>query len=148
MSTFLNSVFYFDYFVVSTIFYIFVTNNQYIIRNMKKQDIKANMLADNFTLSDSNPTSIATSIAERMKRNRLELNLTQNALASRSGVSFASLRRFENTGEVSLKSLILIAIALDSTEGFSSLFSTKKYKTIDDVMALNDVQTKKRGRIN
>ena len=115
---------------------------------MKKKDIKTNMLADNFTLSNSNPTSISTSIAERMKRNRLELNLTQNTLASRSGVSFASLRRFENTGEISLRSLILIAIALDSTEEFSSLFSTKKYKTIDDVMALNDVQTKKRGRIN
>ena len=115
---------------------------------MEKEALKANILADKFILSDSNPKAIATSIAQRMKRNRLELNLTQNALASRSGVSFGSLRRFENTGEISLKSLILIAIALDSTSEFSSLFSTRKYKTIEDVLTLHEPQTKKRGRFN
>jgi len=115
---------------------------------MQKEELKAKILADKLILSDSNPTAIATSIAERVKRNRLELNLTQNALASRSGVSFASLRRFENTGEISLKSLIMIAIALDSTEEFAALFSSAKYKKIDDVLALNEPMTKKRGRIN
>ena len=115
---------------------------------MNKVGINANILADKIILFDSNPTAIATSIAERMKRNRLELNLTQNALASRSGVSFGSVRRFENTGEISLKSLIMIAIALDSTEEFSSLFSSMKYKTIEDVLSLQEPKTKKRGRIN
>jgi len=115
---------------------------------MQKEELNAHILADKFSLSDSNLTAIATSIAERMKRNRLELNLTQNALASRSGVSFGSVRRFENTGEISLKSLIMIAIALDSTEEFSSLFSTRKYKTIEDVLSLHEPKTRKRGRIN
>ena len=115
---------------------------------MQKEDIRAQMLADKFIISEYNPTAIASSIALRVKRNRLELNLTQNALASRSGVSFGSVRRFENTGEISLKSLIMIAIALDSTEEFSSLFSSMKYKTIEDVLSLHEPKTKKRGRIN
>ena len=115
---------------------------------MQKEDIRAQMLADKFIISESNPTAIASSIALRVKRNRLELNLTQNALASRSGVSFGSVRRFENTGEISLKSLLMIAIALDSTEEFALLFSSGKYKTIDDVLTLNEPRTKKRGRIN
>lgn len=39
-------------------------------------DIKNNILADKFILSDANPTTIAILLAERVKRNRLELNLT------------------------------------------------------------------------
>jgi len=111
-------------------------------------DIKTNILANKFTLSDANPKTIAISLAERVKRNRLELNLTQKALASRAGVSFASLRRFENTGEISIKSLIMIAIALDATDEFATLFSKKKYQSIEELIAVNDPKTKKRGRIN
>ena len=45
-------------------------------------------------------------IAERAKFRRLEQNLTQEGLALRSGVSLGSIKRFERSGEISLKSLM------------------------------------------
>ena len=62
-------------------------------------------------------------IAERAKFKRLEQNLTQEGLALRSGVSLGSIKRFERSGEISLKSLIDIALALGCLEDFSALFA-------------------------
>ena len=98
-------------------------------------------------LQDANPTAIMRGIAERVKRNRLELNLTQKALAARSGVSFSSLRKFETTGEISLKSLIKIAIALDAADVFADLFSRKQYQSINELIQKTE-KVKKRGRRN
>ena len=42
-----------------------------------------------------NPSDVAMQIAARVKVRRLELNLTQEGLASRAGVKFATYRRFE-----------------------------------------------------
>ncbi len=110
--------------------------------------LKATILASEYELDDANSRIILSGLAERVKQNRLELNLTQKALAARSGLSFASLRRFENTGEISLKSLVLLAIALDATEGFFNLFTRKQYQSIDQLLAVKAIKTKKRGRKN
>ena len=101
----------------------------------------------NLLLNNSDPASITQGLAGRVKRNRLDLNLTQKALAERSGVSFSSLRRFENSGEISLKSLVMIAIALDCSDEFELLFSKQKFQSIDQLLSHKKVQTKKRGRI-
>ena len=129
--------------------FIFVHKRQYIVFNMDKEDINANMMAPDFIMDDSNPTMIIKKIAERVKQNRLEMNLTQRALASRAGVSFASLRRFESTGEISIKSLVMLAVAMDATEEFSTLFSKPKYQSLDQLIASsNSYKIKKRGRRN
>ena len=54
----------------------------------------------------SNPNEIARQIAARVRERRLELDLTQEGMAARSGVKFATYRRFEQTGEISLKGLL------------------------------------------
>lgn len=112
-------------------------------------DSSANMLSANyFPLDDFNPGKITQKIAERVKRNRLELNLSQSALAARSGVSLGSLKRFEQSAEISLKNLVMLAIALNATQEFSSLFSVKQYKSIDELLAKDKAETAKRGRRN
>ena len=50
-------------------------------------------------------------------------------------VSLGSLRRFESSGEVSLKSLVKIAIALGCEQELSSLFSQRQYRSIQEVQA-------------
>ena len=51
----------------------------------------ANILSDNeFILDDFNPSLILKNLAGRARRNRLELNLTQSALATKSGVSLGA----------------------------------------------------------
>ena len=52
------------------------------------------------SLNITNPGDVAMQIAARVKARRLELNLTQEGLATRAGVKFATYRRFEQTGEI------------------------------------------------
>lgn len=95
----------------------------------------------------SNPTDVALQIAARVKARRLELNLTQEGLAARSGVKFATYRRFEQTGEISLRGLLQIGFALDALSEFDTLFAQKQYQSLDDVLNEQAV-TRKRGKKN
>ena len=51
-----------------------------------------------------------------------EKGLTQAELAERSGISLGSLRRFETTGEISLRAFLELALILGELKEFSSLF--------------------------
>lgn len=59
------------------------------------------------------PDSIFLSIVLRVKERRLKRNWTQKNLAARAGMPLPTFLRFENTGEVSLRGLFMIAKALD-----------------------------------
>jgi transcriptional regulator with XRE-family HTH domain len=95
------------------------------------------------SLINKTPNAILTGIAERVKTRRLEKNLMQEELASRAGIALATYRRFERTGEIALRGLIMLAIALDMTDEFSQLFSVKTYQTMDELL---NATTKKRKR--
>ncbi len=95
----------------------------------------------------SNPSEIAEQIAARVKARRLELNLTQEGLATRAGIKFATYRRFEQTGEISLRGLLQIAFALNALSDFDILFTQKQYQSLDDVLKDQPV-TRKRGKKN
>ena len=82
----------------------------------------------------SNPCDVAVRIASRVKTRRLELNLTQEGLASRAGIKFATYRRFEQTGEISLRGLLQIGFALNCLNEFNTLFAQKQYLSLDDVL--------------
>lgn len=79
-------------------------------------------------------TEIAKGIAERVKQRRKENKLTQEELSRKSGVSYGSVKRFETKGEISLSSLINIAIALECEGDFEKLFEKKKYQSIQEVI--------------
>ena len=93
------------------------------------------------------PADVAMQIAARVKARRLELNLTQEGLATRAAVKFATYRRFEQTGEISLKGLLQIGFALNTLSEFDALFAQKQYQTLDDVLNEKRV-TRKRGKKN
>lgn len=95
----------------------------------------------------SSPSDMALQIAARVKARRLELNLTQEGLATRSGVKFATYRRFEQTGEISLRGLLQIAFALNALSEFENLFAQRQYQSLDDVLNEQSVM-RKRGKKN
>ncbi len=103
--------------------------------------------ASDFVLDVYNPAEIARGIAERLRKRRLEMNLTQNTLAKRAGVSLGSLKRFESTHEISLKHLLLIAVVLDATEEFGNLFLRRQFESIDQALESYSVE-RKRGKKN
>lgn len=94
-----------------------------------------------------NPGDVAMQIAARVKARRLELDLTQEGLATRAGVKFATYRRFEQTGEISLRGLLQIGFALNALSEFDTLFAQKQYQSLDDVLNEQSV-TRKRGKKN
>ena len=95
----------------------------------------------------SSPNDVAKQIAARVKARRLELNLTQEGLAARSGMKFATYRRFEQSGEISLRGLLQIGFALNALSDFDALFAHKQYQSLDDVLSEQDL-VRKRGRKN
>ncbi|MCX6272751.1 MAG: helix-turn-helix transcriptional regulator [Bacteroidetes bacterium] len=109
----------------------------------------SNILSDIDSILDmSNPYAIAKNIAEKLRERRLEKNLSQQSLASMSGVSLGSLKRFENCYEISLKSLLLLAVSLEATEEFQLLFSKRQYESIDDILNGNTQKKRQRGKRN
>ena len=80
------------------------------------------------------PQELMTGIAARVKARRLELRYTQNELAARAGIPLPTYRRFERSGEIALRGLVMLGIALDATAEFPALFSAKSYTSIDDLL--------------
>ena len=92
--------------------------------------------------------SLLKGIAERVKERRLERNLTQKAFAKRAGVGYDAYRKFEQTGEITLRNLVLCAIALDEVDGFTELFVKKSYQSLDELLKTKEIKQRKRGTSN
>ena len=80
------------------------------------------------------PKEINTAIAERVKNIRKRKKISQIELSKKSGVSFGSVKRFEQTGEISLTSLVKISIALDISDELEELFSEVKPQSIEEIL--------------
>ncbi len=79
-------------------------------------------------------TEINNNIAQKIVRLRKRKKITQKQLAARSGVSLGSLKRFEQSGEISLQSLTKIAIALDVENELEDLFNNVPFESIEEVI--------------
>jgi hypothetical protein len=70
------------------------------------------------------------------------MGFTRPVLAARSGVSVDSIKRFENTGKITLRNLLRIAVALAAVHEFTTLFPPPLPNSIDELEA----QAARRGR--
>ena len=77
--------------------------------------------------------NVIENLVNRVIARRKELKISQKDLAFKSGVSYGSIRRFETTGEISLKSLIQIAKVLNSLEDFNKLFIHTQITNLKDI---------------
>ena len=69
-------------------------------------------------------------LAQRVRNIRKRRSISQEKLASMSGVSYGSVKRFESTGQISLLSLTKIAMALDIADELRNIFSQVPYRDI------------------
>lgn len=93
------------------------------------------------------PQDVAIQIAQRVKERRLELNLTQEGLSLRAGLKLPTYRRFERTGEISLKGLLQIGFAMNTLQDFDALFAKRQYQSLNEL--LNEhTNVRKRGTKN
>ena len=80
------------------------------------------------------PEELDQKLAQRGRKIRKRRSITQEKLASISGVSYGSIKRFETTGQISLLSLTKIAIALDLADELRNIFTQVPYKDIQEVI--------------
>ena len=73
-------------------------------------------------------------LAYRIRNLRRRRKISQEELSRKCGVSYGSIKRFENTGMISLLSLTKIAIALGCTEEIRGLFTEVPYNSIEEVI--------------
>ncbi len=88
-----------------------------------------------FTADLLSPDDILARNRDAARKRRIALGLTQVELATRAGVTPASLKRFERTGEIAFASLARIALALDCAGGFGGLFPEPEAASLDALLA-------------
>ena len=94
-------------------------------------------MKNNFDISDfvnvDTLQMVKKNLVERVKNKRKKMKISQKKLAEKSGVTYASIRRFESMGEISLTSLLKIAEALNSLSDFNELFSRITVTSLKDL---------------
>lgn len=80
------------------------------------------------------PNEINRIITNNIINLRKRKKISQKELSLKSGVSYGSIRRFENEGEISLTSLTKIAIALGVSDELEELFSNVSYDSIQEII--------------
>lgn len=89
---------------------------------------------------------MASLLGARVEHLRLTNHWKRGTLAARSGVSEASLKRFETTGKISLESLLQLAQALGRLQDFEGLLEAPPARSIADLDRLEAAPRRRRGR--
>ncbi len=92
------------------------------------------------------PEETAITLAIRAKTLRLAKKWKRSTLSERSGVTTASIRRFEETGQVSMKHFLKIVFALGRLDEMNTLLEKPKASSIADLEKM-ETQLPQRGSI-
>lgn len=93
-----------------------------------------------------NPTETAKLMAENFKALRLQAGYKRSTIAKHAGVSEASLKRFENTGQVSLKHLLRLSQAMGKLQEFCNIFAPTRPSSIAELRERASNPFPKRGK--
>jgi transcriptional regulator with XRE-family HTH domain len=91
------------------------------------------------------PAEVAVKLAARVKELRLSRNWKQATLAERSGVSLPTLRRFECTGLISLKHLLLLISTLGRLDDFDGILMPSEAHSIEELESRAKTRKHQRG---
>lgn len=91
-----------------------------------------------FLFNETTPGDINKKIAERIRAIRKRRKISQKELGEKSGVSLGSVKRFEQSGEISLLSLTKIAIALEIDDEMKNLFADVPFQSIEEIKNAKD----------
>jgi len=87
-------------------------------------------------------------LVENVRLHRLQMELTQEGLAKRSGVPLPTLRKFEQKGVISLESFLKLQMVFGGLENILKATEAKKteFSSIDEILEANSAPTRKRGK--
>lgn len=98
------------------------------------------------SINMTTPQEMQKAIAQQLRRLRLKMNLSQQTLSEKSGVSYGSLKKFEQTGKISLESLLKLALILGCMDDFRALFASQSPEKALSLDELIENEKRKRGR--
>jgi transcriptional regulator with XRE-family HTH domain len=99
------------------------------------------------TFSTRSPSAVAQQLAERMRAHRLLQGWSREELSARSGVTLASLQKFEQTGQISLDRLLLVAASLGLLAEFGQLLThATAPRTLAELEDVSVARRRQRGR--
>lgn len=80
------------------------------------------------------PEEINYNLALRLRKIRERRGISKKELSKISCVSYKTIKRFENTGQISLLMLTKIATALNLSDEINCLFTQVPYNNIEEVI--------------
>lgn len=99
----------------------------------------------NLTLSDDR--TACKFLASRIRTTRLQLSLTQAAMAEKAGIAIRTYKRIEQTGTGTIENLVLILQATGRIKGLEMLFPPPppppRPSITDKVLKLKELNTKR-----
>jgi len=89
-----------------------------------------------------------SALSNNIRNRRLALDLTQAGLSERSGVALATLRKFEQTGAVSVENLFKLMVVVGGLQEMIDASAHKKttFTSIDDVLSGTPKSPRQRGK--
>lgn len=118
-------------------------NRQHIILKIRKFFLTGKILS--FILNA--PEDTRQALADRARDRRLMMNLSQEGLARRAGISTGTIKRFEKTGHVSIDSLLKIALVLEALDEFEAIFKPKARVPVSIDELIEAPHKPQRGRL-
>ncbi|MCB1681031.1 MAG: helix-turn-helix transcriptional regulator [Rhodospirillales bacterium] len=85
-------------------------------------------------------------MASRLKKQRLSMNMTQAQLAERANVSLSVLRKFEQSGKISLESFVKLTFVLGLSERMLKAFQPQEQKPSSLEEIINEQPGRSRKR--
>lgn len=92
-----------------------------------------------FIFSKKYPKRLIYSLlADRIREIHYGRKISQKKMSEKSGVSLGVVKRFENSGEILLKPLTKIAVALEMARKLEQLFEDAPYLSIEEKIDENN----------
>ena len=94
------------------------------------------------------PAKVQKKLAENTRRQRLEMDLTQEGLSKRSGVPLPTLRQFEQKHSISLESFLKLQMVLGGLDDIlkATEVNKREFTSIDEVLEADSAPARKRGK--
>lgn len=91
---------------------------------------------------------ILTQLAEKVRKKRLRLNMTQKEVAELAGVHFNTISKFEQGNDITLMSLIQILRAVEELESLGNIMSETTESPVDLFRKQGKVRQRASGATN
>lgn len=93
------------------------------------------------------PEEMARQWADKIRRLRLGRGWKQSTLAQRAGVSLASLRRYETSGQGSLKNVLRLTFALGRIDDLATVLEPPPARSITELERMRGAPKRRRGHL-